>query len=81
MTTATNDVRSRITLIHKGIGTIEFAWDEGEIVVVCFSPNVGIPYWLSCGVQLHYDQGVSVGKEKAREIWNEFIRQGWKEKP
>lgn len=77
MATATNDTRTRTTLLHKNIGSVEFAWDEGVWVVVCFRAHRTIPYWLCCGIQLPNDQAISVTKDMGRKLWEEFVRQGW----
>lgn len=79
MATETNDTRTRTVLLHKSIGTVEFAWDESEWVVVCFNPRLSIPYWILYGIQLPNDQAISVTKDTGRKLWEEFVRQGWKE--
>jgi len=66
MTTATNDLRTRAALKHDSIGTVHFAWDDMDWVVVCFKSRKSISYWLSCGYTLPHADGITVPKEKAR---------------
>lgn len=72
-----NDTRTRTVLHHSKIGKVEFAWDDGEWVVACFSPILSVPYWLVLGNRLEAGQPHSVTKDVARMMWEEFIRQGW----
>lgn len=79
-----NDVRSRATLWHPSIAMVEFAWSEYEsLVMVCFSPlkKTGVPYWLTCGLRLTADEPQMITVNTARDIWDEFVRQGWEDAP
>lgn len=72
-----NDVRTRITMKHANIGEMEFAWDDGEWVVICFRPRRTIPYWMTYGYRLDANTAHSVERKLARDMWYEFVRQGW----
>jgi len=72
-----NDVRSRASLYHPSIGTVEFAWDDG-CVVVCFYPiNPSMPLWSSNKYVLFANQPVTVMKDTARGIWNDLVSNLW----
>jgi hypothetical protein len=79
-----NDTRERATLRHPMIASVEFAWRDGEsLVMVLFDPvkKDSCPYWLTCGLKLEADRPQMVGVNLARNMWDEFVRQGWEDAP
>jgi hypothetical protein len=74
-----NDVRSRASLRHPAIGTVEFAWDDG-CVVVCFHPiNQSMPLWAANKYTLFANQPVTLMKDTARGIWDDLIFNLWED--
>jgi hypothetical protein len=77
--TISNDVRSRASLRHHAIGTVEFAWDDG-CVVVCFHPiNQSMPLWAANKYTLFANQPVTMMKDRARGIWDDLIFNLWED--
>ena len=76
-----NDVRSRASLRHPAIGTVEFAWDDG-CVVVDFKPiNQSMPLWAANKYTLFANRPVTVTKDVARGIWDDLIFNLWQDVP
>ena len=79
--TISNDVRSRASLRHHAIGTVEFAWDDGW-VVVCFTPlNPSMPMWAPKKYTLFANQPLTVLKDTARQIWDDLVNHHWEAVP
>ena len=76
-----NDVRSRASLRHPAIGTVEFGWDD-EWVVVCFYPiNQSMPLWSANKYTLFANRPMTVVKDGARLIWDDLIFNLWQDVP
>lgn len=72
-----NGTRIAVHLHHPALGTMEFAWDSSDWMVVCFHsanpaayPRVGV---LSHA--FHSAKPMTVEKKMGRSIWNALVAQ------
>ena len=70
-----NGTRTAVHLHHPVFGTVEFAWDSSDWMVVCFhSANAtAIPRISGLPHALYNQKPVTVEKKMARSIWNTLV--------
>ena len=67
-----NGTRTAMHLHHPAFGTVEFAWDSSDWIVICFhSANVTtIPSMKVLFNTFHSEKPMTVEKTMGRSIWN-----------
>lgn len=74
--------RIAVNLHHPALGTMEFAWDSSDWMVVCFhSANATTIPCINILVHTFYNQKpMTVEKKMARRIWNNLVEseKSWK---
>ena len=72
-----NGTRIAVHLHHPALGTVEFAWDSSDWMVVCFhsanpgtTPCVGVLFHA-----FHASKPMTVEKAMGRSIWNALVAQ------
>ena len=77
--------RTAAHIHHSSFGTLSFAWDAGDWVVVCFhSANPSkVPSMASLFHVFHDKKPMTVEKNMARSLWNALTKEdkenrGWR---
>jgi len=74
-----NGTRIAVHLHHPALGTMEFAWDSSDWMVVCFhSANPGTYPCVGVGgvaYSFRSSKPVTVEKKMGRSIWNALVEQ------
>jgi len=64
--------RTAVHLHHPAFGTVEFAWDSSDWIVVCFhsADATRVPSIKVLCSTLHNEKPMTVKKQLGRSIWN-----------
>lgn len=70
-----NGTRTAVHLHHPVFGTVEFAWDSSDWMVVCFhSANAtAVPCISVLFHTFHNQKPMTVEKKMSRSIWNTLV--------
>jgi hypothetical protein len=67
-----NGTRTAVHLHHPAFGTMEFAWDSSDWIVVCFhsADATRVPSMKVLFSNFYNEKPMTVEKQMGRSIWN-----------